>query len=596
MLIKTKKSALSCLRQIYCFWVLIAAVTLPSITGFSQQKTDSIASLLKKKISIEKRISLLNEMAEQILNYYPDSALTYLDQSISLCISSKNNKELALAYQRKSVILNNTGKYERAIEVAKKALPTFILIQDTAGIINTYSSIGISYSYTLKYKTALDYFFKGLDLAEVYKDSRLLVLMLNDVAYIYNVQKEYDKALPLLLRTMTMRKDLPNELPIVMGYINLSTIYFNLGSNDKSLAYLDTAYRVAEKWKLNHIKQAVFQRRGVVYQKMGKHEKAITNLRVAIQMQDEMNNTRGSATSLYHLANVYLELNKLDSANHFYDKGLEIANAYHFLDIIKDIYKGKSETLNKQGKFEESMHFLSDHYLIKDSLTNNDVSRKLADIESKYEIEKKEQEILHHEKIISAQTKALIWLIGLLIVTIGLLIIAIIQYQQKNRASKILAKTNLELTKSQLILDIAKPKLATHTAEAIKYSNSGLDEAQKEKLLEDIIALMEEKKPYLNPDLTLAFVAEELDVYPRYVSQIINEKFEKNFHNFINEYRVKEARILLISKDYENYSIEGIAQTAGFNSKSSFHTFFKKITGITPSYFRESALKQQRNN
>ena len=57
-----------------------------------------------------------------------------------------------------------------------------------------------------------------------------------------------------------------------------------------------------------------------------------------------MKNSKGSATSFYHLANVYLDLNKLDSANYFYDKGLEIAKGYNFLEIIKDIYKGKSES------------------------------------------------------------------------------------------------------------------------------------------------------------------------------------------------------------------------------------------------------------
>lgn len=594
MLIKTRKTYLSFLPHSICLWLLILFL-FSGNKSFSQQKTDSIATLLKGSITVEEKISLLNQMAEEMLNYYPDSALTYLNTSIALSVASENNKELALAYQRKSVILNNTGDYEGAIAVAKKALPTFIKINDTSGIINTYSSIGISYSYTLKYKTALDYFFKGLNLAETYRDHQLLVLMLNDVAYIYNVQQEYDKALPLLLRTMSMRESLPNELPIVMGYINLSTIYFNLGSNNKSLAYLDTAFTVAEKWNLNHIKQAVFQRRGVVYQKMGKSKDAIQNLITAYDMQDKMKNTRGSATSLYHLANVYQGLDKLDSANYYYDRGLLIANQHDFIDIIRDIYKGKSETLNKQGKYQESIRLLSDHYIIKDSLSNNDVSRKLADIESKYEIEKKDQEIIHNENIISSQMKALIWLFGLLVITVSVLIIAIIQYREKNKASKVLVKTNLELTKRHLISTDQKQKEAVQPVEIKKYNNSGLDDPQKEKLLADILTLMEEKKPYLNSDLTLATLAEDLNVYPRYVSQIINEKFHKNFLNFINEYRVKEARILLISKEFENYSIEGIAKTAGFNSKSSFHTFFKKITGITPSFFRDSASKDLEN-
>ena len=563
-----------------------------SINSFSQPKTDSITAQLKKNITSEERIGLYNQLAETVLNYYPDSALTYLDSSITLSIESNNNKELALAYQRKSVILNNTGRYNDAIEIAEKALPTFISIGDTSGVINTYSSIGISYSYMLKYKTALDYFFKGLDLAEVYSDSQLLVLMLNDVAYIYNVQKRYNKALPLLLRTLSMRNTLPNELPIVMGYINISTIYFNIDSNKQSLAYLDTAEVVAEKWNLNHIKQAVFQRRGVVYKKIGELNKAVDNLITAANMQEEMNNTRGKATSLYYLGNIYLELNKLDSANYYYDQSLEIAKEHNFVDVIKDVFKGKSESLIQQGKYKEALVFLSNHYLIKDSLNNTDIAKKLADVEAKYNIDKKEQEIIHNEKIITAQTKALFWLFGLLIATIGFLIIGIFQNHKKNQAYKILVKTNLELTKSHLTAKAGKQERVESENRSEKYSNSGLEDAQKEKLIRDIITYMDNEKPYLNADLTLAIVADSLNVYPRYISQIINEKLNKNFTNFINEYRVKEARILLISEEYKNYSVEGIGKTVGFNSKSSFYTFFKKQTGITPSFFRNSALQQ----
>ena len=72
------------------------------------------------------------------------------------------------------------------------------------------------------------------------------------------------------------------------------------------------------------------------------------------------------------------------------------------------------------------------------------------------------------------------------------------------------------------------------------------------------------------------------------VRGFVNEKFGKNFYNFVNEYRVKEARILLISNEYENYSIEGIAKTAGFNSKSVFNELFKAHTGLTPKEFKEN--------
>ena len=73
-----------------------------------------------------------------------------------------------------------------------------------------------------------------------------------------------------------------------------------------------------------------------------------------------------------------------------------------------------------------------------------------------------------------------------------------------------------------------------------------------------------------------------------YLSQVINEYFRKNFSTFVNEYRVKEASRLLLEKESENYTIEAIANSVGFKSKSAFNSAFKKFTGITPSYFVNS--------
>ncbi|MBN2669004.1 MAG: AraC family transcriptional regulator [Bacteroidales bacterium] len=69
---------------------------------------------------------------------------------------------------------------------------------------------------------------------------------------------------------------------------------------------------------------------------------------------------------------------------------------------------------------------------------------------------------------------------------------------------------------------------------------------------------------------------------------MINETYDQNFNNYINSFRIKEARHLLTSKSYNNYSLEGIADMCGFNSMVSFNSAFKKFTGITPSYFQKS--------
>jgi len=123
-----------------------------------------------------------------------------------------------------------------------------------------------------------------------------------------------------------------------------------------------------------------------------------------------------------------------------------------------------------------------------------------------------------------------------------------------------------------------------------RYERSSLKDTQKQKYLEKLLNYVIDEKPYQSPDLTLAQLAEQTNIAPHYLSQVINEKLNVNFLDFINGYRVKAAQNLLTNPKFSHYTILSIAYDAGFNSKSTFYTAFKKITGMTPSAYRKQKL------
>jgi len=120
-----------------------------------------------------------------------------------------------------------------------------------------------------------------------------------------------------------------------------------------------------------------------------------------------------------------------------------------------------------------------------------------------------------------------------------------------------------------------------------KYENSNLQDQQKERLVKRLIAFVEKEKPYLEPELTLGQLSEQVDIPVHYLSQIINEKMEQTFGDFINRYRIERAKAMLLDKQYEQYTIISTAYEAGFNSKTAFYSAFKKFTGKTPSQYRK---------
>lgn len=125
-----------------------------------------------------------------------------------------------------------------------------------------------------------------------------------------------------------------------------------------------------------------------------------------------------------------------------------------------------------------------------------------------------------------------------------------------------------------------------------KYERSVLDADMTKDILKKLEKAIRHDKVYLNSELTLPALADQLKVSHHHLSQIINEQFDLNFSDFINQHRVEEMKNSLTDSAYHHYKIEQIAFDTGFNSKSTFQSAFKKFTGLTPSQYRKSILKQ----
>jgi len=102
---------------------------------------------------------------------------------------------------------------------------------------------------------------------------------------------------------------------------------------------------------------------------------------------------------------------------------------------------------------------------------------------------------------------------------------------------------------------------------------------------------MQDHKPYLDHLLTLDSLAKQVFMPPRQLSQVINRHFKQNFFEFINAYRIEESKLLLSEKANSKLTMLDIMAQAGFNSKATFNTFFKKIVGQTPTQYKKANYK-----
>lgn len=125
------------------------------------------------------------------------------------------------------------------------------------------------------------------------------------------------------------------------------------------------------------------------------------------------------------------------------------------------------------------------------------------------------------------------------------------------------------------------------SGEAKKYLSSSLSEEEIDSYFAFLNKVMTEEKVYLNNNLSLTELAEKINIKPYMLSQVINQKFKSNFYDYVNSFRVEEAKRRLANPEYSHISVLGIGLDAGFNNKTSFNSSFKKIENVTPSAFRK---------
>ncbi|MGC4037628.1 MAG: AraC family transcriptional regulator [Chitinophagaceae bacterium] len=127
-----------------------------------------------------------------------------------------------------------------------------------------------------------------------------------------------------------------------------------------------------------------------------------------------------------------------------------------------------------------------------------------------------------------------------------------------------------------------------------RYRKSALDEEMMDKYELSLNKFIQKTKIYLEPEISLEELSAKSGIPKHHLTQLLNERLQKNFYSFINEYRIAEA-VEKLKNSNETINILSLAYDCGFNSKSSFNNYFKKVTGFTPSAYRKEHNLQSLN-
>lgn len=357
---------------------------------------------LARKLNYTKGlIECLNEAGnfyERKTNY--EKAIELYQEAIDSCKATNYQEGIAILINNIAIIALRKGDYQKAIEQYFEALKVEEKLGNQKGIAESYNNIGIVYYYQRDLDKTLEYFEKAIAIDEALGDSDVLKKGYNNIGALYNYQKKYTKAIEFYRRAYQLSLALNDRQEQAANLNNIAVAFHGMQQQDSALYY---------------------------------HEKSI-------QINRALENYRGLAYGHHTFAAIHKDRGDYETAEAFYLKSLEVSKKHELNEVKSENYKALAALYEAKKAFEKANEYLYLHLSTKDSLFNEERTQAIAEMESKYQNEKKAKEILEQQAKIDNQQLEIkqknLQLISFAAVGIILFLLAIllVNYQrQKNK-------------------------------------------------------------------------------------------------------------------------------------------------------------------
>lgn len=466
------------------------------------------------------------------------------------------------------------------------------------------------------YKLAMELLLKALEICEEIDYKGYIGRIYNNIGNVYRQFKDYG------LAKKYYKLAYNNGYEKGSAFNNLGLVAFGEDKLDSALLLYKESYNIKKSigdFNCN----ATLNNIGTAYQKLKQYDSAFFYYHAAVNNARKFKKIEKEAIALSNIGPLHFELKKYDSAIHYLHLSSNIARRAKLFDILASNYLSLSQIEEAKGNVGSAFGLYKKYSRIKDSLFNASEYGRINGLRSMYDMGKIDKQIkeLNLEQEIKERTikmqQRLQIIMGLALLTVVIfLFVLYLKNKTLNKAYSVLVSKNIEIVESDKInqklkfeyeeqlkekdriIKKIKRELSENYNSVVdnddipKYRNSSLSDDSKNKLISDILEVMNNRELICNPDFSLNHLAEMVDSNQTYVSRTINDTFKRNFRTFINDYRIKEARRMLSDPSYHKYSIKSIATMVGFKSRNTFDTTFKEVTGVTPSFYVRSLNRE----
>ena len=357
---------------------------------------------------------------------------------ISRCIETRNDS--ATYYSEKAITLANKAGLPNRISVILQKLGQYYMMKEN-------------------FSEAINCFILAMKIEEKREDEKRIADLLAELGNVYNYQEIFNKALEFNTEAFKIYKKRKDTIQIAsilshIGSLHLTHEYCEKRSSDQLKQDLDMALDFYDQsMKLYEMKgdldgiASVNNSIGAVYNRMNRPEIALGYVGKALGYYQSIRNQEKISSMLYSMALIYNRLHKFDQAQKCLGESKEIAMRENIKEGIQYLYQAIAQTYVNQKSYKNALDYYLEYMIIRDSVYNNEKSKQVFELETRYQVEKKQGEIVRLTMVKQQRTVVIYILTGTLL--LGFLVGWM--YFRNIRNKRIIADQKLEIKENQLL-------------------------------------------------------------------------------------------------------------------------------------------------
>jgi serine phosphatase RsbU (regulator of sigma subunit)/Tfp pilus assembly protein PilF len=452
-------------KNIHCFCYAVPVfisllIGFPIVSPSQNAHLDSLLRVLKT-MKDTSEINTLNEVARAYLFEINDNSKSYdyINRELALSKKLDYKKGLAFGYSNMASFYTNKGEFKIALEYNKLSLKFMQEIRNKKGESSSYINIGQNYSNLGNYRSAVTNMLQGVKIKEEIDDKRGVAVGYGNIGSVFFAQQKYDEALKYYLSSLKIKEEINDKPGMAMSYNNIGSVFFSQKKTDEALIYFEKSLKLKKELGNKKGTAATYTNIGEIYLAKNKINQAFSFQLKALEIATEVKDKKGMLNAYDCIGGIMEKKKNYAEAIIYYNKMLALAKESDLKEDMMSGYKGLADSYKAIPNFDSALTYRSLYYEIKDTLFNKENFKQLAELNTRYQTDKKEKEILLltkdqelNAKIIKQQQLVRWGLIG----GLGLLFVSIItifrRYRFKQKAHKILEIQKAEIQQKNVLI------------------------------------------------------------------------------------------------------------------------------------------------